>query len=1319
MTGTASVHPTPGGAATLDTRPQQWETAAPTTMIHRSSRAFALCALVLAAACSSSERKETPASAAPPVEPVRAFVAHRDARLDTPSFMWLAKDASVRFATPHEAASATLHSLAGTFGLSDAALASVATASIDDPGRGPVIARFRQRHQGLEIFRGGLSVAMTRSFEPVSASGFLARSLSGADRPFVRSTLDAVNDAYRAMTGGAVTFSTRGAAGDYEQFSASGLAAPARVKKVLFPKATGVVPGYYVELQLAHGPAYSFVVSAEGGQVLFTNDLVRADSFSYRAYVDPATKLPWDGPQGNLAAPHPTGKPSGFKPGFLPSSVVSLQNYPFSKNDPWLPADATTLAGNNVRAYPDIVAPDGTAGDTAPSTTAQNEFDYSYDTAQSPGATPTNIAAASTHLFYVTNFLHDWYYDAGFDEKSGNHQAENFGRGGVARDPLKAEAQDYSGRNNANATVPADGSSPRLQMYVFSGPSVADLQVLTPAPLAGTRAVGLAGFGNDEFDTSGTVVVAADDQGVDAADACETLTNDVTGKIVLVHRGLCSFVQKAQNAQAAGAIGIVVTNVATSAQPTVPPFMGGTTSDITIPILSLALADGQALEAAVPGGATVRLRRLLQTDLDGALDTTIVAHEWGHVISGRLISDGNGLTTNQAGGLGEGWGDFSGLLLMVRADDVASPAGAGFAGAYPNGAYATSGGGADFYFGIRRVPYSIDFTKDPLTFKHIANGTPLPTNVPISYGEDGSFNAEVHATGEVWATMLWECYAALLRDPRHSFAQAQDLMKRYYVASLKLTPPDPTLLEARDAVLAAAFAVDEADYRLFWGAFARRGAGVGAEGPGKDSTTNQGVVESFFVGNDVQIIAGPLTDNVISCDHDGILDDGEVGTFSLAIRNAGPDLLTSATVTLSSASPGVTFLDGDTIKLEPLEPFGSTSIKVRTQIHGAKPIDPIAIDVNVSDPSFDKGRVRHAVVTTRYQADEAANASTVDHVDTRGTSWIVGGDDAAGMAQQWTRIASGTDMAWGVPNATVPAEQLLTSRKFTLEGSTFELAFRHRWSFRVSRQGGDLDGGVVEVSVDNGKSWKDLSGYGTVDYTSTLVTGRGDSTLEGRKAYGNKSPGYPDQWVSSRVKVDLEAQPAGVMVRFRTASGQRFAGAPGWEVDNIELGGISSKPFWSFVDHADQCDTKGPTAFAGDSVRVKSKQTVSLAGTTSHPRDLPLELHWTQVGGPAVQLTGFTSPSLSFEAPDVGTQTVVLTFALRADDGALLSPASQVEVTVVPADPVGFGAGGGGCTTGRRVAAGSSASSVALTSVTLALLGLGVLVLRSSRRRRR
>jgi len=34
-----------------------------------------------------------------------------------------------------------------------------------------------------------------------------------------------------------------------------------------------------------------------------------------------------------------------------------------------------------------------------------------------------------------------------------------------------AEAQDFSGTNNANFATPADGSSGRMQMYVFTGPS--------------------------------------------------------------------------------------------------------------------------------------------------------------------------------------------------------------------------------------------------------------------------------------------------------------------------------------------------------------------------------------------------------------------------------------------------------------------------------------------------------------------------------------------------------------------------------------------------------------------------------------------------------------------------------------------------------------------------------------------------------------------------------------------------------------------------------------------------------------------------------
>jgi hypothetical protein len=78
-----------------------------------------------------------------------------------------------------------------------------------------------------------------------------------------------------------------------------------------------------------------------------------------------------------------------------------------------------------------------------------------------------------------------------------------------------------------------------------------------------------------------------------------------------------------------------------------------------------------------------------------------------------------------------------------------------------------------------------------------------------------------------------------------TFTQAQDRMRAYLVASLAITPSSPTYTEARDAVLAAAYANDPKDYTAFCGAFALRGMGLGAVSPDRLSSTLSGVVESF------------------------------------------------------------------------------------------------------------------------------------------------------------------------------------------------------------------------------------------------------------------------------------------------------------------------------------------------------------------------------------------------------------------------------------------------------------------------------------------
>ena len=106
------------------------------------------------------------------------------------------------------------------------------------------------------------------------------------------------------------------------------------------------------------------------------------------------------------------------------------------------------------------------------------------------------------NLFFVNNWLHDWWYDHGFNEEAGNAQTDNYGRGGLGGDPIKAQGQDASGRNNANMSTPSDGSSPTMQQYLFDGPVVGEVRELSPVD-SGPLKFSSAAFGPTEFDVTG------------------------------------------------------------------------------------------------------------------------------------------------------------------------------------------------------------------------------------------------------------------------------------------------------------------------------------------------------------------------------------------------------------------------------------------------------------------------------------------------------------------------------------------------------------------------------------------------------------------------------------------------------------------------------------------------------------------------------------------------------------------------------------------------------------------------------------------------
>ncbi|MFO1312310.1 MAG: M36 family metallopeptidase [Burkholderiales bacterium] len=821
--------------------------------------------------------------------PVLDAGARNAADLGVPTFVWARDLGAIPKATatdPEGMARAYLKSAAAKYRMSASQVDALVLTDSQSFSEGGSIARFANRVDGVEVFRDQINVLVGKDGSLVSISGFTSGA-SSAKRTFDAADVTAegaiaaalaehrfaadVGKRVRALKedGGYAWSTVDAAAAD-----GATLAAPLRTKRVWFRAGATLVPSWYVEVQVTDKgsrdiDAYSYVVSAVDASMLFRNNLTNDVAFSYRVYAESTPPyLPLPGPGGRGGYPHPTGTPDGYQAPIVAQNLITLQNAPFSRNDPWLLNAASLTVGNNVEAFANIKEPDGFTsgasdecnvslpvdGDLHACTTSGTTFDHTFNQALPANANRTQVAAAVTNLFYTINYLHDWFYDAGLNEAAGNAQINNYARGGLAGDSIFAEAQDYSGTNNANMNTPPDGQRPRMRMYFWTG-GVSIVRVNAPASLAGAKTSNTAAFGAQSFDLTAGVVVARDPanpEGPSDSDACSPLTNAaaIAGKIALIDRGTCTFVVKAKNAQNAGAIGvIIVNNVSPGA-----PGMAGDDATITIPVLSIPLADGTAIKAQLAAGNAVTLRMGRQAGVprDGSFDNTVIAHEWGHYLSNRLVNNANGLVANQARGMGEGWSDFVALLMFVKEEDRNVASNAGYNGTYGVTPYPI--GGPDYapdvlnnayYYGIRRYPYSRDMGKNPLTFKHIADANALPATPPPS-SNGSSVNSEVHNAGEVWANMLWECYSNLLNDTaRLTFSQAQDRMKRYLVAHFKVMPSDPTFVQARDALLAVMQAQDATDADLCLTGFAKRGLGIGAVAPDQLSEDNAGVVESY------------------------------------------------------------------------------------------------------------------------------------------------------------------------------------------------------------------------------------------------------------------------------------------------------------------------------------------------------------------------------------------------------------------------------------------------------------------------------------------
>ncbi len=482
----------------------------------------------------------------------------------------------------------------------------------------------------------------------------------------------------------------------------------------------------------------------------------------------------------------------------------------------------TITRGNNVYAYEDTAA--ANAAGYSPDAGASRNFDYPF----SINADQFNNQEASiTNLFYINNKVHDIFYKFGFTSVAKNFQNTNFGLGGAGNDYVQAEAQDGGGINNANFSTPADGSKPRMQMFMWNTVNRIFFYNTPSSAVPRQPTAGTAQFGNplDATGVTGNVQLSS------VLDGCTAIpAGSLTGKIGLIERGTCAFTVKVKNAQDAGANAVIIYNNVAGAV----GVMSGTDTTITIPSVFITDTEGAYIKNQLAANTIVNVTLkddpAISVTPDGSFDNGIVIHEYGHGISTRLTGPNVGCLNSSADKeqMGEGWSDFFALMLTNKPGDNASvPRGIG---TYAVG-QASSGGG------IRPAKYSPDFAINNFTYAN-TNG--------MEYNNGTAIVPDVHSIGFVWATMLWDLHWQYVAkygyssDVTVNTTNGSSRVLQLVTDALKLQPCYPTFVEGRDAILAADQATTQgADRCMIWRTFAKRGLGVNASAGSKTNINDQ------------------------------------------------------------------------------------------------------------------------------------------------------------------------------------------------------------------------------------------------------------------------------------------------------------------------------------------------------------------------------------------------------------------------------------------------------------------------------------------------
>ncbi len=531
---------------------------------------------------------------------------------------------------------------------------------------------------------------------------------------------------------------------------------------------------------------------------------------------------------------------------------------------------------------------------------------------------------------------------------------------------------------------------------------------------------------------------------------------------------------------------------------------GGLGNDYVIADAQDAEGSNNANFATPPDGQRPRMQMFLWGSAagiqrDASADNGIIVHEYGHGISNRLTGGpAQASCLNNDEQMGEGWSDY--LSLMYTQDWALADLNTGFSSPRGIGTYAD--GQLPNGVGIRTRRYSTNFSVNNLVFSSTLSG-------------------DRHTRGELWCATLWDMTWNIINqtgtinstifNPGGTGGNAIAL--KLVMEGMRLQPCRPGFIDGRDAIL-------RADQILYGGqyacaikeAFRRRGMGANATQGSSDNLNDQ---RADFTGSATVL----LTQNGMTT-----VPEGQNIVYTNTVTTC--EILTNY-ILRDTLPANVTWVSGGTYDAA----TRIVSWSVNIPAGGSQ---TYSFTVRVNDGSY---------FPTAVLFNENVDGPTFPSTMTSSSTVPSG---------QWvtsTVASKSAPKSFFAANLSQFADQQLTmvNQVSIPAGSSPRFSFWHRFETEPG-----WDGGVVEVSTNNGTTWTDLGTRFTLNgYNSTLGTTLG-YVLSGRRAFSGSTSAT---FINSIATLSSYAG-QNIKLRFRFGSDNSDVGSgsnPGWFVDDIQV----------------------------------------------------------------------------------------------------------------------------------------------------------------------